>query len=230
MSFSREIMHAPHTLIAGTTGSGKSVLLNHIMHDILICDAPSICEFILIDPKRTELGEYRKLPHTVRYATETKDVLNVLDLTIREMERRLKTAQRRGTKTADTFRALYIIIDELADLMICPERRAVQTKLQRILQLGRAAKIHVIAATQAPNRAVIPAALVLNFTNRIALRCLNSIESRQIINRAGAELLPQYGKGIYLNQCGVYSEITIPPEDDAARRAVEGYYLTFKRK
>lgn len=197
----KDIIKAPHTLIAGTTGSGKSVLLNSIIYNIInSCDINT--KLLLIDPKRIELSKYRKLPQVIQYANEAADSLEVLDFVINNIEYRYKLMEELNIEeyNGSTF---YLIIDELADLMISPQSKEIKLKLQKILQIARAAKIHVIACTQAPNRKIIDSSIVLNFTNRVALRCLSAIESRQIINVSGAELLPQYGKCLYLSPQGL---------------------------
>lgn len=210
MELYKDIIKAPHTLIAGTTGSGKSVCLNGIIRQLLTDNTPNTAEFIVIDPKRIELSKYKNIAKA--YIRESADVPGILDEVIAEVERRYIVMESEGVTDYDG-KALYIIIDELADLMISPQNKQIKLKLQKILQIARAAKVHVIAATQAPNRQIIPANLVLNFTNRVALRCLSSIESRQIINQAGAENLPQYGQGLYLSPKGI-STVTIPLTPD----------------
>lgn len=197
-----ELLKSTHLLIGGTTGCGKSVLINDIVLALLNSATPDTAAFVLIDPKRVELSRYKRLPFTIRYAQEPFEVIRVLSDTVRVMENRYKWMEEHGLTTFSGG-TIYIIIDELADLMISPNRIQIRLLLQKILQLGRAARVSVIAATQAPNRRIIPAELVLNFTDRIALRCLSPIESRQIIGMSGAENLPKYGTGLYLNSEGV---------------------------
>ncbi len=217
------ITNAPHLLIAGTTGSGKSVLLHNLIECLLARFSPAVVDIALCDPKRVELNRYRKFPQCKSYARTPGEILGVLKLAAREMERRYKIMERRGARDWDGAQ-MYIIIDELADLMISPLRADIVTNMQHLLQLGRAAKIHIIAATQAPNRKIIPAELVLNFTDRLALRCLSSIESRQIIGVAGAEELPQYGAGLWLDCAGRLQTVVIPGlRDDEYNRLLEWY-------
>lgn len=194
----KEMLEAPHLLIAGTSGSGKSTVLNGILMTAMALYAPCDAQFILIDPKIVELAQYKKLPHVLDFVTESKDVPDVLERVNDYMNEEYMRMERKGIRQSNGTH-LYLFIDELADLMISDEKRTIQRLLQRILAKGRASNIHVIACTQAPNRKVIPAELVLNFTNRVALRCLNSIESRQIINQSGAEKLIGYGKAFYLS-------------------------------
>lgn len=180
----------PHLLIGGSTGSGKSVLINGIIHTAL-CFCPDDKLLILIDPKRVELKEYRKLPHTLRYATEPDDAVRALQAGVNIMNARYK--RMRGKKTDEPH--VYIIVDELADLLQSTSKA--EKLITTIGRLGRAANIHLILATQSPNRRVITAEIKTNMTSRIALRCEEAIESRQIINQKGAELLPRYGYGLF---------------------------------
>lgn len=213
-----KLLDATHVLIAGTTGSGKSVLINDIMLSVITRKTPISANLVLIDPKRVELSKYKDLPFTQRYAQEPHEAVRVLGDVIAVMENRYKRMEKDHVMTWSGC-ALYVVIDELADLMISSFRNMIKQRLQRILQLGRAAGIHVIAATQAPNRKIIPAELVLNFTDRVALRCLSPIESRQIIGINGAECLPRYGEALYQSSDG-YKRIGIPlvPEADLQER------------
>ena len=201
----QQLLHAPHLLIAGTTGSGKSVLLNEIIKAFLTEPTSPKSKLILIDPKRVELSRYKQSEYTADYTADERKTVVVLRRLIKLIERRYKWLARRG-KVNLTGCHVYVIIDELADLLISDSGREIKRLLQKILQIGRAANVHIIAATQAPNRRVIPAEIVLNFTHRVALRCLTAIESRQIINTAGAETLPQYGKAYLLTPEGLTLE------------------------
>lgn len=202
MELYKDIINAPHTLIAGTTGSGKSNVMNGIIRQIMTDYSPAQAEMIMIDPKVIELIDYRNTAFCTAFESEAENVPTLLDEAIEIMETRYHNMAEEHTRQY-SGKKVFVIIDELADLMISPQAKSIKLKLQKILQKGRAAEIHIIAATQAPNRQIIPANLILNFTNRLALRCLASIESRQIINIAGAELLPQYGKGLYLSPKGI---------------------------
>lgn len=202
------LLNATHLLIGGATGCGKSVLLNNIMLSMLSSKTPTTAAAVLIDPKRVELSRYKNMSFCQLYAQEPAEVIDVLKTTIRIMENRYEFMESVGAvkwRGAD----IYIVIDELADLMITDGKNEIRRLLQRLLQLGRAAKIHVIAATQAPSRKVIPAELVLNFTDRIALQCKSPIESRQIIGVSGAESLPRHGIGLYDSPDGL-RRIAIP--------------------
>lgn len=203
------MLNSTHILIAGTTGSGKSVVLNGIIHTALTLLSPSAAEFILVDPKIVELSNYKNLPHIREYLTDDEEVADMLEEVYTEMMERYTEMDAKHLRKYDG-KDLYIIIDELADLMTGECSRRIKTGLQRLLQKGRAAKIHIIAATQAPSRKVIPAEIVLNFTDRIALRCLSSIESRQIINVSGAEKIKGYGKAMYLSPSAGITWLSIP--------------------
>lgn len=190
-----DILKQPHVLIAGATGSGKSVLINSLIYTALY-QAPCQVKFILIDPKRVELSDYRYLPHTMRYASEPGDIAAAIHGAVDLMECRYRDMQARRLKRYDGP-DIYIIIDEYADL-VTVQKQQVLTPLCRIAQLGRAAGIHLILATQRPTRDIINGQIKVNIDARVALRCPTSQDSRNIINIKGAELLPRYGKGLYL--------------------------------
>lgn len=183
-----------HLLIGGTTGSGKSVLVNGLIYTALF-RAPSAVQFILIDPKRVELVEYKPLPHVLRYASEPDTMTAALDLAMNTTESRFTVMQSEGVKK---WRGgdLYVIIDELADLMTT-NRKTVQPLLQRLCQIGRAARVHVVACTQTPISAVIPTQIKVNFDSRFILRTRTAQDSRNLMDRTGAELLPRYGQAYY---------------------------------
>lgn len=211
------IVNSEHVLIAGTTGSGKSVLLNDIIYHIL-CNKKPIksadgCAFVLIDPKRVELSLYKHVPHCLGYESEVPEIIRLLDGCIKRMEDRYKYMEENGLKVYP-YESIFIIIDELADLMVVSQRE-IMPRLQRLAQLGRAAKMFLICATQAPNRTVIPANLTLNFGRRIALHCISAIESKQVINAKGAELLPRYGECLEMSADGIkHKLIPMTPETE----------------
>lgn len=190
-----DILKQPHTLIAGATGSGKSVLINTLIYTALHY-SPTEKEFILIDPKRVELIDYKTVPHTFIYSSEPPTIRQALYKAVDLMEKRYKMMQRERLKLYPGS-DVYIIIDEYADLVTTQKWETVPS-ICRIAQLGRAARLHLILATQRPTREIITGQIKVNIDSRIALRCPTSQDSRNIINRTGAELLPRYGKGLYL--------------------------------
>lgn len=206
-----------HTLIAGITGSGKSVLLNRILGDCL-AETPGNYSFVLIDPKRVELRKYATTQQCDRYASEPHQIPAALDYAIAVMEQRYRQMARSGQTKYEGY-TLLVVIDELADLMTT-QRKVCLPKLQRIAQLGRAARVVLIACTQAPNRRTLDANLLLNFQNRVALHCAFPIESRQIIGTDEAVTLPQFGQGYLYTASGEKIHLTeIPPADpDELRR------------
>lgn len=190
-----DMLNQSHLLIAGATGSGKSVLINGLIYTALY-RSPNAVRLVLIDPKRVELCQYRKLPHALRYASEPADMVKALTDCVDLMERRYKAMQSREETKSDEA-AVYIIIDELADLLTT-NKREVLPILCRLAQLGRAANVHLIGATQRPTKDVLSGQLKVNLDARVALRCPTPQDSRNIIDRKGAETLPRYGKGYYL--------------------------------
>lgn len=196
----KDMLSQPHLLIAGATGSGKSVVINGLIYTALY-DSPAKAQFILIDPKRVELIDYKPLPHTLYYASEPGEMVQALQYAMQTTESRYKAMQRRHEKKYQGA-AVYIIIDELADLMTT-NRKHVQPFLQRLAQVGRAADVHIIAATQCPLAKVIPTEIKVNFDSRVALRTRSAQDSRNILGVKGCELLPRYGQGYYMTPEGV---------------------------
>ena len=214
------MLKQPHLLIAGATGSGKSVVINGILYTALY-NSPAAVELILIDPKRIELIDYAQLPHTLKYASEPGDMVQALELAMTITERRYKAMQARHMKKYDGG-AVYVIIDELADLMTT-NRRQVQPLLQRLAQIGRAANVHVIAATQCPLSAVIPTPIKVNFDSRVGLRTRSRQDSRNILSVGGCELLPRYGQGYYMTPDGL-TLYNIPMQDPASVKTMLEYW------
>lgn len=221
----KDMLIQPHLLIAGATGSGKSVIINGIIHTALY-HSPATVGFILIDPKRVELAEYRYLPHCLCYASEPADMLHALGYAMDLTETRYKAMQRRGVRKYDGG-DVYVIIDELADLMTT-QKRAVTPLIQRLCQIGRAARIHVIAATQCPIAAVIPTPIKCNFDARVGLRTRSGQDSRNIIGKPGLEELPRYGQGYYMTPDGEHL-YNIPMIDDADRARLIEYWTPRKK-
>ena len=186
----------PHLLIAGATGSGKSVALNGIIHSLLMTQSPFNCQFVLIDPKKVELMQYEPLPHVARYASEHPDIVRSLQWAVEETDRRFSAMQKQGIREYDGSH-LYVVIDELADLMVSIKKETLPL-LQRLAQVGRAARVHVIACTQNVLAVTIPTVLKCNFSTVLGLRTCNAQQSRFLIASTGCEMLPdpkREGKG-----------------------------------
>lgn len=188
------ILSEPHALIAGATGSGKSTLLNTVL---TTADALNY-KYFIVDLKRVSVLKHKN--KAVYYATEPPDALNIIDKTIDIMETRFIEMETAG-KDETERPPFYLVVDETADLLDAVKKS--YEKLKRVARLGRAAHVHLILCTQSPSRRVIPADLTLNIPCRVALRCESAIESRQILNRPGAETLPRYGYAIVKTPAGV---------------------------
>lgn len=211
-SLYRDMLKQPHLLIAGATGSGKSVVINGLVYTAMY-DSPAAVQFILIDPKRVELVDYKPLPHTLMYASEPGEMVEALEKAMEITESRYKAMQRQRVKKYPGG-ALYVIIDELADLMTTA-RRQVQPLIQRLAQVGRAANVHIIAATQCPLATVIPTPIKVNFDSRVALRTRSAQDSRNILGLTGCELLSRYGQGYYMTPDGLtLYNIPMQPQED----------------
>ena len=211
-----DMLQQPHLLIAGSTGSGKSVLINSLIYTALYY-APTEKQLLLIDPKRVELFEFSRLPHCIGYASEPDQITSALGWAVSLMEYRfniMRAEQLKKSREPD----IYIIIDELADLITTSKKRVLPL-LSRLTQLGRAANIHMILATQRPTRDIISGQIKVNVDSRVALRCPTAQDSRNIINVKGAESLPRYGFGYYLTpETTAPALISIPyTEPDAMR-------------
>lgn len=211
-----DLAKMPHLLIAGTTGSGKSVMINSIIMALLMRTLPEDVRLIMVDPKRVELSGYNGLPHLyVPVVTEPKQAASALQWAVSEMERRLKVFERIGVRKISTFNEkqargefehydnppqkmpyLVIIIDELSDLMMVAGKD-IEASIVRIAQLGRAAGIHLIVATQRPSSNVVTGLIKANITNRIAFNVATGIDSRVIIDQTGAEKLTGYGDMLF---------------------------------
>ena len=190
------LAECPHLLIAGATGSGKSVALNGIIHSLLMTRSPFLCQFVLIDPKRVELMQYASLPHTVRYASDHPEIVRSLQWACDETDRRFSAMQARGIKEFPGP-DLYVVIDALADLMVSIKKETLPL-LQRLAQVGRAARVHVIACSQNIMAQTIPTVLRCNFSAILGLRTCNAQQSRFLISATGCEMLPNprvEGKG-----------------------------------
>lgn len=198
-----ELLDAPHILIAGSTGSGKSTLEHSMLYTLTALRTPQNARLVLLDPKRVELRKWAKTRFCAAYRDTPEDILRELSKASEIMESRYSDMQRRELTEWDGS-DIYIVIDELADLML---NKAISPKflplLQHIAALGRAAKVHLWAATQAPSRQVIPATVTIGFTHKICLRCDTAIESRQVLSTTGGESLPPHGTMIMRSPKGL---------------------------
>lgn len=186
-----------HLLIAGRTGSGKSVVVNGIIHSLLCRRTCSQEQFILIDPKRVELSRWKSAPHCIGYAADNlSDRKAALVQAVKIIEDRFEYMDRSGLKLYDGG-DVHVIIDELAD-MLTTQKQDVLPLLQRIGQIGRAAKVHLIACTQCPTAQILSTQLRCNFDSILGLRTRSAQDSRNIISMKGCEQLPQYGRGYYI--------------------------------
>jgi len=210
----------PHLLIAGSTGSGKSVAINAMIMSILYKATPDQVRLILVDPKRLELGNYEGVPHLYTpIITEPKLAANALRNAVREMERRLKLLAEKGVRNIDGYNKLFddpetpslfgdqseekpipyivIIIDELADLMML-DGNNVEESITRLAQMARAVGIHLVLATQRPSVDVITGLIKANFPARMSFRVATKVDSRTILDANGAEALLGRGDMLYL--------------------------------
>lgn len=194
-TISNEALKAEHTLIAGTTGCGKTTFLRSIMQAALVQYSPAAAKFILIDPKRFEIMEYEDLPHTIRYTDTKEGAAQALELAGAILDERAAELKR-SRKKQYSGAALYVIIDELNDLLISEYGLRIKRAMEHIITLGRALNVHLIACTQNPNAKTIPANIVDCYTCRFGLKCLRGVQSRQIVGIGGCELLPKHGKTI----------------------------------
>ena len=206
-----------HLLIAGQTGSGKSVLLNGIIRAILTTKAPSAAQLILIDPKRVELIDYRDFPHTLNYASEPDQMLSALHEAMVIIDRRFFEMQRNRQKLY-AGGDVYLIIDELADLMTT-QPKEIEPILTRIGQIGRAARVHLIVCTQHILSSVISSPIKVNLSAAIGLRTRNRQDSRNIIGAPGLESLPMHGQAIYSRPGHDLEQVEIPYLSDEEHAA-----------
>lgn len=196
-----DLAKAPHLLIAGSTGSGKSVCLNAILLSLLYRFTPEELEIALVDPKKVEFSLYRQVPHLIHpVVTETKQVVGLLKWMVAEMERRYALLAERQVRNIAGFNEkarlqgfrplpyIVLVVDELADLMFTV-RADIELLLARLAQLSRAAGIHTILATQRPSVNVLTGVIKANFPTRVAFRVSSQIDSRTILDSKGAESL-----------------------------------------
>jgi S-DNA-T family DNA segregation ATPase FtsK/SpoIIIE len=204
-----DLTRMPHVLVAGATGSGKSVCINSLITSLLLMRTPEEVQFVMIDPKQVELSQYRGLPHLrLPVVTDMEKVVAALRWTVNEMERRYALFAEVGARNIVAFNDRYpdeklvymvLVIDELADMMMTAAED-VERLICRLAQLGRAAGVHLVVATQRPSVDVLTGLIKANLPTRIAFAVSSQIDSRVILDRTGAERL--LGRGDALYQAG----------------------------
>ena len=201
-----ELTSMPHLLVAGTTGSGKSVCINTIILSLLYKHSPDKCKFILIDPKMLELSTYQGIPHLLcPVITEPKRAASVLGWVVKEMENRYRLMTKEGVRNIDGYNQkhnlpmpyIVVIVDEMSDLMLVAGKE-IENYIQKLSQMARAAGIHIIMATQRPSVDVITGTIKANFPTRISFQVTSKIDSRTILGEQGAEQLLGKGDMLYM--------------------------------
>lgn len=200
-----DVLNQPHTLIAGCQGSGKSVVINGLIDTLMYrlpFDQSGGAQMILIDPKRVELAAYKNLPHTLAHAAgfNPDAWLSALQKAVKIMDSRYSYMEKKGLKKYDRG-DLYVVIDEWANVYKNGGKDAYKAVL-RLTSEGRAARVHLIMATQVPKANIIPTEIRENFDSRICLRTANAVQSRVIMEECGCEDLPRYGQGYFVKPEG----------------------------
>ena len=220
-----DLTKMPHVLIAGATGSGKSVCINTIISSLLMHNSPEQLRLILVDPKRVELTGYGSVPHLAfsHVVTEPDEVVSVLGVVVAEMDRRYRTLERSGARNIAAYNKLpsserqmpywVVVLDELADMMMAAPVD-VERQLVRLAQLARAVGIHLVVATQRPSVDVVTGLIKANFPTRIAFATTSQTDARVIMDRTGAEKLMGRGDMLYMSS------------DSIKPRRVQGAYVS----
>jgi S-DNA-T family DNA segregation ATPase FtsK/SpoIIIE len=213
-----DLASMPHLLIAGTTGSGKSVCINTIILSLLYKHTPERCKFILIDPKMLELSTYEGVPHLLcPVITEAKKAASVLGWVVKEMESRYRLMTKEGVRNIDSYNAkhklpmpyIVVVVDEMSDLMLVAGKE-IENYIQKLSQMARAAGIHIIMATQRPSVDVITGTIKANFPTRISFQVTSKIDSRTILGEQGAEQLLGKGDMLYMSSANKIMRIHAP--------------------
>jgi S-DNA-T family DNA segregation ATPase FtsK/SpoIIIE len=213
-----DLFSMPHLLIAGTTGSGKSVCINTIILSLLYKHTPDKCRFILIDPKMLELSTYEGIPHLLcPVITEAKKAASVLGWVVKEMESRYRLMTKVGVRNIDGYNEknkilmpyIVVIVDEMSDLMMVAGKE-IENYIQKLSQMARAAGIHIIMATQRPSVDVITGTIKANFPTRISFQVTSKIDSRTILGEQGAEQLLGKGDMLYMSSANRIIRIHAP--------------------
>ena len=213
-----DLTSMPHLLIAGTTGSGKSVCINTIILSLLYRHTPDRCKFILIDPKMLELSTYEGVPHLLcPVITEAKKAASVLGWVVKEMESRYRLMTKEGVRNIDGYNTkhklpmpyIVVVVDEMSDLMLVAGKE-IENYIQKLSQMARAAGIHIIMATQRPSVDVITGTIKANFPTRISFQVTSKIDSRTILGEQGAEQLLGKGDMLYMSSANKIIRIHAP--------------------
>jgi S-DNA-T family DNA segregation ATPase FtsK/SpoIIIE len=226
-----DLASMPHLLIAGTTGSGKSVCINTIILSLLYRHSPDKCKFILIDPKMLELSTYEGIPHLLcPVITEAKKAASVLGWVVKEMENRYKLMTKEGVRNIDSYNTkhalampyIVVVVDEMSDLMLVAGKE-IENYIQKLSQMARAAGIHIIMATQRPSVDVITGTIKANFPTRISFQVTSKIDSRTILGEQGAEQLLGKGDMLYMSSANRIVRIHAPFVSDNEIEKVNNY-------
>jgi DNA segregation ATPase FtsK/SpoIIIE, S-DNA-T family len=226
-----DLASMPHLLIAGTTGSGKSVCINTIILSLLYRHPPDKCKFILIDPKMLELSTYEGIPHLLcPVITEAKKAASVLGWVVKEMESRYKLMTKEGVRNIDGYNTkhslvmpyIVVVVDEMSDLMLVAGKE-IENYIQKLSQMARAAGIHIIMATQRPSVDVITGTIKANFPTRISFQVTSKIDSRTILGEQGAEQLLGKGDMLYMSSANRIVRIHAPFVSDNEIETVNNY-------
>ena len=213
-----DLSSMPHLLMAGTTGSGKSICINTIILSLLYRHQPDKCKFILIDPKMLELSTYEGIPHLLcPVITEAKKAASVLGWVVKEMESRYRLMTKEGVRNIDGYNTkhklpmpyMVVIVDEMSDLMLVAGKE-IENYIQKLSQMARAAGIHIIMATQRPSVDVITGTIKANFPTRISFQVTSKIDSRTILGEQGAEQLLGKGDMLYMSSANKIVRIHAP--------------------
>ena len=226
-----DLSSMPHLLIAGTTGSGKSVCINTIILSLLYRHAPDKCKFILIDPKMLELSTYEGIPHLLcPVITEAKKAASVLGWVVKEMESRYRLMTKEGVRNIDGYNSkhklpmpyIVVMVDEMSDLMLVAGKE-IENYIQKLSQMARAAGIHIIMATQRPSVDVITGTIKANFPTRISFQVTSKIDSRTILGEQGAEQLLGKGDMLYMSSANRIIRIHAPFVSDTEIEEINNF-------
>lgn len=202
-----DIAKMPHMLVAGTTGSGKSVFLNGLITSLLMRNTPDDLQLFLIDPKMVEFRRFSQL-HYVKYITETQKAIGLLSKLCNEMDRRYSVMAAAGCRDLDDYNIrnpqaklpkLVLIIDEVADIMDSQYKKQVENNIVRLAQKARACGIHIVLATQRPTTNIISGRIKANIPTRVCLSVVSRIDSMVMLDQTGAECLQGHGDMLYLD-------------------------------